>query len=170
VWREIEAAHADWHLVLAGPDLDGYGEAMRRRSAELGLGERVTFTGMLTGEEKSCALANAGLFVLPTHSENFGIAVAEALAHGVPTITTYAAPWASLRDVGCGWWIPDDETSLREALQTAMHLESAELRMMGERGRTMVAREYSWERVGGEMLCVYLWLMGRAARPACVTV
>lgn len=169
-WRGIEASHPDWHLVLAGPDLDGYGEAMQRRSVELGLSERATFTGMLSGDAKTCALANAELFVLPTHSENFGIAVAEALAHGVPAITTRAAPWAILQKTNCGWWIRDDESELREALQAAMHLGSAELRTMGERGRSVVASDYSWEHAGKEMLSVYLWLAGRAGRPHCVTI
>lgn len=169
-WKKVEAGLPDWHLVVAGPDLDGYGEAMRHRSLDLGLGARVTFTGMLSGSAKASALTNAELFVLPTHSENFGIAVAEALSYGVPAITTRAAPWAVLRDANCGWWIRQGIPELEEALQTAMGLASVELKAMGERGRVVVARDNSWENAGRQMLSVYLWLTGRAARPDCVNL
>lgn len=168
-WKSIEASYPEWHLVLAGPDLDGYGAAMRNRCSALGLAERTTFTGMLSGETKECALANAGLFVLPTHAENFGVAVAEALAHGVPAITTRAAPWPVLQDAKCGWWIHDGIPELEGALGDAMRLDGAELRAMGERGRSAMARNNSWERVGHEMLSAYLWLTNRAPRPGCVS-
>ena len=167
-WQLLEAAHPEWHLVLAGPDLDGYGESMRRQCAGLGLEERVTFTGMLKGDAKESALGNAELFVLPTHSENFGIAVAEALAHGMPAITTRGAPWQALEDAGCGWWIGDSQGELEAALGAAMALDARELRAMGARGRSMVARDYSWMNAARQMLSLYEWLLGRGPRPPCV--
>lgn len=170
VWRAIERTHADWHLVLAGPDLDGYGEAMRRHAVELGVNDRVTFTGMLAGDAKSCALAHAELLVLPTHSENFGIVVAEALAHGVPAITTQVAPWASLAERQCGWWIDDEEKALASALSDAMALQDRERRAMGQRGRALVETACSWNRVATEMRSAYEWILGGGQRPACILV
>jgi glycosyltransferase involved in cell wall biosynthesis len=76
----------DWHLVIAGPDQVGWREKLDDRAAQLGLAPRVTWTGMLTGAMKWGALRAAEIFVLPSHQENFGIAVAEALAAGVPTL------------------------------------------------------------------------------------
>lgn len=169
-WRSLEGRLPDWHLVLAGPDLDGYGETMRRRCVELGIAARATFTGMLSGEAKDCALGNAELFVLPTHSENFGIAVAEALARGVPVITTREAPWRVLQDAGCGWWIRDSLPELEATLDAAMSLDAARLREMGARGKLVVARDCSWEQAALQMLPVYQWLTGRSPRPDCVTV
>ncbi|MEZ5591148.1 MAG: glycosyltransferase [Gammaproteobacteria bacterium] len=49
-------------------------------------------------------LESADLFVLPSFSENFGVVIAEALAHGVPVITTRGTPWKGLLQHGCGWW------------------------------------------------------------------
>lgn len=167
-WRTIERTHADWQLVMAGPDLDGYGRTMRRAAVELGVERRVTFTGMLAGDAKSCAMAHAALFVLPTHSENFGIVVAEALAHGVPAVTTRAAPWADLEAHRCGLWIDDDEGALASALSDAIALPDEERRVMGERGRALVDTAYSWHRVAAAMRSAYLWLLGGAQRPACV--
>jgi len=75
------------HLVMAGPD-DGAGTraALQSQAARLGIAERVTFTGMLSGDLKWSALQAAEVFVLPSHQENFGIAVVEALAMGVPVL------------------------------------------------------------------------------------
>ncbi len=76
----------DWHLVIAGPDSVGWREELNYRAAQLGLALRATWTGMLGGAVKWGALRAAEIFVLPSHQENFGIAVAEALAAGVPAL------------------------------------------------------------------------------------
>ncbi|MCC6212370.1 MAG: glycosyltransferase [Burkholderiales bacterium] len=167
-WRRLEAAHGDWQLVVAGPDLDGYGESVRRLSRQLGLEERTTFTGPLAGDARACALANAELLALPTHSENFGIVVAEALAHGTPVVTTRAAPWGALQEHGCGWWIDDSEPALAAALDEAMSLAPAPLEAMGARGRKLVEARFSWDHVAREMKSAYEWLVGSGPRPACV--
>ena len=73
-------------------------------SSELGIAGEVEFRGPVFGEAKWDLLEQADLFVLPTYSENFGIAVAEALASGLPVITTKGAPWAALTTYACGWW------------------------------------------------------------------
>ena len=72
------------HLVIAGPDHVRYQSVLQERIAALGLSERITWTGMLTGETKWGAFRCAELFCLPSHQENFAIVVAEALACGTP--------------------------------------------------------------------------------------
>jgi glycosyltransferase involved in cell wall biosynthesis len=168
VWKGVASGLADWHLVVAGPDLDGSGRDIEALSLKLGLHERLTFTGMLQGDEKASALAHSEAMVLPTHSENFGLVVAESLAHGTPVITTRAAPWAELESHRCGWWIETGEEALRQAIARALALPSAERREMGLRGRELVATRYGWQRVAGEMKSVYLWICGQGPRPDCV--
>jgi len=75
-----------WHLVIAGPNDHPYGNEMKELVSRLGLEKRVTWTGMLTGDVKWGAFYRADAFVLPSHQENFGIAVAEALACGIPVL------------------------------------------------------------------------------------
>lgn len=164
-WRSLGATAAGWHLVLAGPDLDGHGASLRRLAAELGLEDRVAFTGMLSGAAKTSALANAELLVLPTHSENFGLVVAEALAHGTPVITTRATPWRELEASSSGWWIEDLPEALQAALETALRLAPQALRDMGARGRALVLEKYSWDRVGRDMLAAYRWIREGGQRP-----
>jgi glycosyltransferase involved in cell wall biosynthesis len=80
------ARHPALHLVMAGPDPDNWRAALEEPLARVGLADRVTWTGMLTGDRKWGALHVAEAFILPSHQENFGIAVAEALACGVPVL------------------------------------------------------------------------------------
>jgi len=74
------------HLVIAGPDHTGWSTQLKALAASLGATGHITWTGMLTGDMKLGALRSADVFVLPSHQENFGIAVAEALACGVPVL------------------------------------------------------------------------------------
>jgi glycosyltransferase involved in cell wall biosynthesis len=93
----------EWHLVIAGPDQVGLREALNYRAAQLGIAPRITWTGMLAGAMKWGALRTAEIFVLPSHQENFGIAVAEALAAGVPAlISNKVNIWREIESDGAG--------------------------------------------------------------------
>ena len=90
-WRELSQRYPGWELVIAGPVEDGKYAGRVRNELK---GEGV-WTGELAGEEKWCALGNAGFVALPTYSENFGIVVAETLAAGRPVLTTKGTPWGA---------------------------------------------------------------------------
>jgi glycosyltransferase involved in cell wall biosynthesis len=169
-WRGLEKKIPDWHLILAGPDSEGHGDKLRQAVLADGLSRRVTFTGVLSGDDKTCALGNAGLFVLPTHSENFGLVIGEALACGTPVITTQAAPWRDLETHHCGWWIENKPEALAAALLPAMSLADEQLQEMGRNGRQLVVDKYGWWRVGEQMKAAYLWCCGRATMPDCVNL
>jgi len=77
-----------WRLVIAGPDSSGLRSELEALAARLGIAERITWTGMLEGAEKWGALAASEVFVLPSHQENFGLVVAEAMACGLPVIVS----------------------------------------------------------------------------------
>jgi len=137
---------------------------------ELGL-TRVSFVGALYGEEKWDAYRRASLFVLPTHSENFAMTVAESLSVGTPTVVSRGAPWSGLTDHHAGWWVDISVDGLLRALADGMSLPTSELDAMGRRGREWMARDYSWDGVGGQMMDVYRWLDGASSRaPDCVRI
>jgi glycosyltransferase involved in cell wall biosynthesis len=91
-----------WRLQIVGPDEAGHRAEVERVVSAAGLDGVVSFVGPLEGQAKQTALLDADLFVLPTHSENFGMAIGEALAHGLPVLTTTGAPWSMLPQRGCG--------------------------------------------------------------------
>lgn len=96
-WAKVRPAN--WRLVIAGPDEAGHQGVVERAVAAAGLGEAVSFAGPVAADAKTALLRDADLFVLPSHSESFGMAVAEALAHRTPVLTTTAVPWPASRSV-----------------------------------------------------------------------
>jgi glycosyltransferase involved in cell wall biosynthesis len=128
----------------------------------------VVFLGPLRGSAREEAFRQADLFVLPSFSENFGIAVAEALGRGLPVITTRGCPWEDLEIERCGWWVEPDVSSLSIALREAIASTEEERCKMGQRGRRLIETKYTWPRVAEQMCTVYQWLLGKGKKPACV--
>ncbi|OLE58242.1 MAG: transferase, partial [Bacteroidetes bacterium 13_1_20CM_4_60_6] len=96
-------------LVLAGPDQVGWQARLHRRVNDLKISDRVVFAGMLQGEMKQAALAVADAFILPSHQENFGMAVVEALAVGLPAlISNRINIWREIDQDGAGYVESDD--------------------------------------------------------------
>lgn len=97
------------HLVMAGPDHHGLGERLAAEAASMGIGHRVTWTGMLAGDLKNGALRTAEAMVLPSHQENFGISVVESLACGIPVLVSKKVNiWREIETDGAG--IVGDDT------------------------------------------------------------
>ncbi|MBU2604242.1 MAG: glycosyltransferase [Actinobacteria bacterium] len=163
-WQAVENRFPDWELHIAGPDNGGYLAEMQALAAKLRL-ERVVFHGPLFGEEKLRAYRAASLFVLPTHSENFGMTVAEALAVGTPAIVTKGAPWGGLEKQGAGWWIDIGVDPLVACLEQALAIPPPHLAEKGRAGREWMLRDYSWEQIGAQLSVVYRWLLEGGETP-----
>lgn len=166
-WSRLAQERPDWDLVIAGPDEAGHRSELEDQINRLGA-PRIQFMGEVLGDEKSALLATSDLFVLPTQNENFGIAVAEALAAGVPAIVTRGAPWARLQTERCGWWIDHGVEPLAGALREATALPPVARLEMGMRGRAWMARDFGWDAIASDMLALYRWISGRGERPTCV--
>jgi glycosyltransferase involved in cell wall biosynthesis len=162
-WAKVEARHPDWRLRIMGPSESGHDGELRALANALGVA-RVTIEGPVYGDAKCAAYRGAALFVLPTFNESFGLTVAEALAAGVPAISTKGAPWKGLKTEGCGWWIDHEVESFAATLAHAMALPAEVLKAMGNKGHEWVARDFSWDRVARDMLDVYFWA-ARGAEP-----
>jgi len=128
------------------------------------------YVGPVAGEAKWNLYRDADLFVLPSHSENFGLVVAEALACGVPVITTRGTPWEDLVTHRCGWWTEIGVEPLANALREALRLSDEERQHMGRRGRKLVEENYTWPAAAKKMVAVYRWMLGEGQKPECVNL
>jgi glycosyltransferase involved in cell wall biosynthesis len=144
-----------WQLKIAGPDEAEHKAEVEHAVLVAGLSEVVSFVGPVYGPAKQSAFFNADLVVLPSHSESFGMVVAEALAHGVPVLTTTGTPWSVLPERGCGWWVGATADGIAEGLRHATSQDPEALREMGERGRELVAAEFGWEQVAKRFIGIY---------------
>ena len=144
-----------WRMLVVGPDQDGHRLEVQRRVGQLGLTATWEFRDAVYGEEKRRAFLESDLFVLPTYSENFGIAIAEALANRLPVITTDQAPWEGLIEHRCGWWVSADIAGVSSGLLQATRLSRMELRGMGQRGAEWVRNEFSWTAIAKRMIEAY---------------
>lgn len=155
-WAQLSPEiKSNWVVRIVGPDQEGHTAELKALCAKLSVEKDVEFVGPKYGDNLAREYASADLFVLPTHSENFGSVVIESLAHGVPVICTKGAPWEELETHKCGWWIDIGVEPLLNALKEATLLSPDDLQSMGLRGRKLVEEKYTWAAVEKRMLEAY---------------
>ncbi len=163
-WRDLQSRHREWELIVAGTGELAYVKSLHELAQSLRL-ERLNFAGPVFGTEKEQLYRSSDLFVLPTRTENFGMAVAEALAQALPVVTTRGAPWAGLVINECGWWIERSLPELVAALNLAMGLERPILESMGRRGRRWMVTEFDWTSIARQTKGVYQWMRAGGETP-----
>jgi glycosyltransferase involved in cell wall biosynthesis len=164
IFAALAPEHPDWDLWLVGlPESDDVA-SLRRRAARAGVGERVT---VLDGRSCPAPWPLAELLALPSHSENFGLVVLEALAAGIPVITTTATPWSALERVGAGRCVP--LSGFASALAGLMAEPPQRLAEAGARGREWALGEFDWGRSAGRLLDEYAALIAGARGPVLST-
>lgn len=144
-----------WRLKIIGPDENDYRANLEELVSTAGLVESITFEGEFSRSELQAAGSEAELFVLPSHSENFGMVVGEALAMGLPVLTTNATPWKRIADTKCGWWVPPQVDAITAALRQATSTSACELRAMGAIGSALVRDEFSWNTTTSKFLDLF---------------
>lgn len=149
-WRTSNTE--DWTLEIAGNGDENYLHSLIQSAEDL---ENVRFVGALYGNEKWEFIRSADVMVLPTYSENFGIVVAEALASGVPVITTKGTPWEDLEIHKCGWWIDLSVSNLEKTIKKVLETSPAVLEQMGWQGRKLIKEKYEIKAVTGNIIDLY---------------
>lgn len=141
------------HFRIVGSDDVGYQKTLQGAAVELGVGEALDFVGPKYGAGLSKEYNQCDLMVLPSHSENFGGVVVDALAHGRPVIASNKTPWQGLVTQHCGWWVDNSPSNLAAALTAAVG--ASDLAEMGVRGREWVRSDFAWDVIGAKMKTTY---------------
>lgn len=158
-WNEVAKTYPDWNLLIVGNGEEVYIKRLKDKIHSLGLDSVVKIGKPAFGKEKYELYATSSLFVLPTYSENFGMVIAEALACGVPVITTRNTPWKILEDTESGWWIELSADNVANTLKVAMNKPLKELFAMGQKGTKMVRKNFNYEEVAKKLVKVYEWVL-----------
>lgn len=146
----VADAHPDLDLVMAGPDEDGLRPGLEAMAREAGFADRVHWPGMLQGDAKWGAFHAAEAFVLPSHQENFGIAIAEAVACRLPVlISNKINIWHYISEDGTGFVEDDTEVGTRRLLERWLSLTQEEQAAMVARTDTSFEKRFSMRRCAG---------------------
>jgi glycosyltransferase involved in cell wall biosynthesis len=153
-FAKIASRFPDLLLVMAGPEQPGV-SCWRELAGTLNIGERVLWTGMLSGDVKWGAMRAADAFVLPSHQENFGIAVAEALACGLPVLISREVNiWREIDEAHAGFVEPDDNAGTLRLLERWLDLSPAEQDAMRLRARECFVRSFEIGRAVDNLICL----------------
>ena len=151
-FAKVLAPQPEWHLVIAGPDQVGWQRKLNRRAQQLGIASRISWTGMIRGATKWGALRAAEIFVLPSHQENFGIAVAEALAAGTPTlISNKVNIWREVQADGAGLVTEDTPVGTGESFSSYLGLPKERKVAMRQLARQCFEQRFEIKKAAGAL-------------------
>jgi glycosyltransferase involved in cell wall biosynthesis len=152
---KLKAYNHDFHLILAGSGDPNYVNYLINLVSSLGLAKHTSIPGFVAGEDKNLLLQGSDMFVLPSFAENFGVAVAEAMAAGLPVIVTPGVQIApDITDALAGLVIEGEVDAFAAAI--AQMLTSPALRhQLGENGKRLASRRYSWSAIAQDLISAY---------------
>ena len=143
-------------LMICGSGDVAYVARLRQLATHLRVAHRVCFRGHVGGDIKHRAFLDADVFVLPSHSESFSMAVAEALAHGLPVIVARGTPWSEVEVRRCGVWVENDPACLAAAIDDMRRRDRL---AMGLAGRSWMQNEFNWPKIAAQTANLYRYLM-----------
>jgi glycosyltransferase involved in cell wall biosynthesis len=154
----------DAHLVLAGNGDRRYMETVTQMVNECGVASRSTITGWLEDDDKLAALADADLFVLPSLGENFGIAVVEAMACGLPVvISDKVGIWQDVAESEAGIIVHCDSDEIASAIERLVGDSKLRTRL-GRNGKNLAGAQFTMDRMAERMEIEYQALFVNAQR------
>lgn len=168
-WSNISSVLNDWELCIVGPIFEDYMINVNKIIEENAI-DRIKFLGPMFGDEKLRFLAESRVFVMPSISENFCIAIAESLSVGTPVICTKGAPWSDIESYECGWWIDFGVEALAKAMVNASSADVDEIEKFSQNAKKLINNKYSWDYVANCMSSTYNWLVLGGETPECVLI
>jgi poly(glycerol-phosphate) alpha-glucosyltransferase len=166
--HRLRAEAEGWKLVIAGWSQGGHESELRERATSMQLGDRVVFLGSQFGAHKELCFRQADAFILPSLSEGLPMAVLEAWSYAKPVLMTPACSLPAGYAAGAAIRIEPDVSSIEQGLRQLFGLSDSDLEKLGQNGRALVARSFSWASVAGQIRCVYEWLLRGGPAPGCV--
>lgn len=144
VWVEMVKEFPNWCLLVVGPDYSNYTQKINAIVSENKIPNNIKVFGMLTGYDKQAVLGVSDIFTLPSYTENFGVVIGEAMAAGLPTITTTGVPWSEINSWNCGQQIELSYENLFNSMKSIMGQDEKSLKIMSNNAKSLIKNNYSW--------------------------
>ncbi|MDD5202067.1 MAG: glycosyltransferase [Sulfurimonas sp.] len=141
-FHEVLKVYPNSYLLIAGPD-EGEKTNLENQIEKLELKEKVFLIGNIENQDKIDFLANADLFVLPSHNENFGNVYLESLATGTPIVASLGTPWGEVEEYNCGRWVANNVNDTSKAIVEMLGKDREEMK----ENSMKLASQYDWSSV-----------------------
>ncbi len=149
-FAEVLIKYPTAKLFIAGPD-EGERIEFEQQIEKLKLKEKVFLVGSIEGQDKVNFLANADLFVLPSHNENFGNVYIESLAAGTPIIASKKTPWAEVEKADCGRWVNNSVSETSSAIVEMLQKDRDKMRINSRK----FAKKYDWKTIAVQFKTIF---------------
>jgi glycosyltransferase involved in cell wall biosynthesis len=158
-------------FVLAGSGTPEYEAEIDQLLAKYQLKSRTYKLGFVAGQKKNLCFQGADLYLLPSYSENFGIAVLEALGAATPTLVTPGVALApDIERHQVGYVVPQEPTAIHQAIEKYLSLSSSERAELSQQARQFVLENYTWDKIAPQLVSIYRWILGEGSKPDCISV
>jgi glycosyltransferase involved in cell wall biosynthesis len=163
-FASVRQGDPECYLVIAGPDQAGMQSQLMALARRRQVADRISWTGMISGSAKQGAIEAAEAFILPSHQENFGIVVAEALACGKPVlISNKVNIWREIEQDGAGLVANDDLDGTRWLLRRWLEMPADEKQLMSTRARDSFLNRFEIRKSAQSVIDVLSPLIGGAS-------
>lgn len=162
-FAKIKAKIPNAHLLFVGPDSDGYSKQIRSWLHEHEVSKSTTFTGMLLGDEKTAAFRIASVFALPSYTENFGIAIVEAMTHSCPVVISNRVNiWREILAANAGLVTDCDAAQTASAILRILSDKDLAA-TLAENGRRLAEEHFTWPAAAEKMEVVYKNILSKTS-------
>ncbi|WP_325383572.1 glycosyltransferase [Edaphobacter sp.] len=155
-FAKVAADDPELNLVMAGPDQQQWSAELQQTAAQAGIANRIHWPGMITGDAKWGAFYGAEAFILPSHQENFGIAVAEAMACGTPVLLSDKVNIAEeIANDGAGYMEPDTPDGTLHLLERWIATSPYDRQRLGDQALHSFNQRYDMEQTAKTIIGLF---------------
>ncbi len=155
----------NFKLEIMGNGDSSYEQQLTNLVSVLNIEEYVHFVGFVSGKDKYDRLSNIKCLMVPSHQENFGMIVPEALLSGTPVYASKGTPWKILNEIDAGWWDDNTPESIANIISSVVSKSDLQLSEMASRGAKYVTDNFSSQAVADKMYELYQYILGQSNKP-----
>ncbi|WP_374460811.1 glycosyltransferase [Chryseobacterium taeanense] len=162
---ELQEKFNDWILVIVGNNEFDYQVEVEAMINALQLNDKVFIIEPQFGSAKYDVFDASDFFILPSYSEGSPMVVVEALAYGLPVITTKSSSWRDLNDFHTGFWVDINKDHIKHALNSMTDLSDEELNQYRNNAKKLIKKKYLWDEISKKTIELYQWIAFEGDKP-----